>query len=114
MYTVEGGTKAQRKVVETAMSYVIQLLVIPSNIRIEIVLDKFDSHGVIQLSKSSFLMEIHKKVDNAEIAYTVFHEMKHVEQMAAQRLMHTDDKVLWLGEDHTDTEYFNRPWEVEA
>lgn len=114
IYEVSGGNKAQRKVVDTAMSYVVHLLNIPNNTYIDIILGRFDSHGVIQVSKRSFQLEIHKLVCNAEIAYTVFHEMKHIEQMVAQRLLYANKRALWEGVDHTDTEYFDRPWEIEA
>ena len=114
IYTVEGGTKAQRKVVDTAMSYVVQLLNIPSNVSIEIVLGRFVSHGVMPNSSRSFDMEICKDVSDAEIAYTVFHEMKHVEQIANHRLVHVGFVTLWEGRDYSNTEYFERPWEKEA
>jgi len=40
--------------------------------------------------------------------------MKHVEQIYTKRLVQGNGKALWLGEDHTHTLYFDRPWEVEA
>lgn len=113
-YEVTGGNKQKREVVDTAMSYVIHLIKIPSNVYIEIVFIKSGSHGIMQYSKGRFLMEINTRVGLTEIAYTVFHEMKHVEQMTSGKLLHTHDKTLWLGEDHTDTPYRDCPWEVEA
>jgi hypothetical protein len=114
IYEVEGGTKAQRKIVDEAMSYVIHLLDIPNNVKVWFTLGKFVSHGVVQLSKTKYDIEIVKTVSVMEIAYTVFHEMKHVEQLANKRLVHTCGATLWEGEDHSNVEYFDRPWEKEA
>ena len=114
IYTVEGGTKAQRKVVDSAMSYVVHLLNIPNKVHIEIVLGKFISHGVRADSKNSFEIEICKAVDDVEIAYTVFHEMKHVEQLSNGRLSHQGFITFWEGKDMPFIEYHQRPWEIEA
>lgn len=114
MYEVSGGTKKQREVVDKAMSYVIHLVNIPNYVIVEIQLGKYTSHGVMQCSKKRFDMEIMKEVSLAEIAYTVFHEMKHIEQLAQGKLVYTNSQCLWEGEDHSNTEYFDRPWEIEA
>jgi hypothetical protein len=114
IYEVAGGNKKQRDVVDKAMSYVIHLLNIPSHVIVEVQLGVFQSHGVMQESKRRFYMEIMKNVTPQEIAYTVFHEMKHVEQLSRGKLVYTNQQCLWEGEDHSNTEYFDRPWEVEA
>lgn len=115
LYTVTGGNTKQRKVVDTAMSYVIQLLNIPHNVFVDIELTTMDvKGGVMQIAGKRFLMEINKKESLAEIAYTVFHEMKHVEQIAKGHLVWSFDTCLWKGEDHTKTSYYDRPWEKEA
>jgi len=114
IYTVEGGTKAQRKVVDSAMSYVVHILKIPNKVNVEIVLGKFISHGVREDSKNSFEIEICKAVNDAEIAYTVFHEMKHVEQLASGRLRYQGLVTFWEGKDMPLIEYHQRPWEIEA
>ena len=114
IYTVEGGTKAQRKVVDSAMSYVVHLLNIPNNVHVEIVLGKFFSHSVGANGKNRFEIEICKSVNDVEIAYTVFHEMKHVEQLASGRLHHQGFVTFWEGKDMPLIEYHQRPWEIEA
>lgn len=114
MYELEGGNKAQRKVVDAAMSQVINLLNIPNNVHVDITLGSFRSHGVIQDSKRLYEIEICKDVPAEEIVYAVFHEMKHVEQMVSGKLVHKGRTTVWEGEDHTLTEYFDRPWEKEA
>ena len=113
IYTVTGGNAKQRKVVDTVMSFVVQFINV-GDVFIDIELDKFDSHGVIQVAKRCFLIEIVKTVSIDEIAYAICHEMKHVEQLCSKRLQYTNGKSLWLGEDHSSTEYFERPWEIEA
>lgn len=114
IYEVSGGKEQQRQVVDKAMSYVIHLLKIPNYVHVEFHLGIYSSHGVIQENKKRFFVEIYKGVSLAEIAYTVFHEMKHVEQMASGKLQFERAKRLWEGEDHTNTEYFDCPWEIEA
>lgn len=113
IYTVEGGNKSQRKIVDTAMSYVVQF-VNAGNAFVEIHLGTYESHGVMMIGANTFLIEICKNVSNAEIAYTVCHEMKHVEQMSSKRLVYASGKTLWLGEDHSKLDYLDRPWEKEA
>ena len=113
-YEVSGGNKQKRDVVHKAMSYVIHLVKVPYNAYIEISFIKSGNHGVMQDTKTRFLIEINTAVSLAEIAYTVFHEMKHVEQLTSGKLQHTHDKTLWMGEDHTSTAYFDCPWEIEA
>ena len=110
MYEVSGGTKAQRKIVDQAMSYVIDHVDV-GNAYVYIELGKYQSNGVIQIGSKTFVV---KTVSMEEIVYTICHEMKHVEQIMQKRLVYKDGKSLWLGEDHTNTEYHNRPWEKEA
>ena len=113
MYEVSGGTKAQRKVVDEATSYAINHLDV-GNAYVYIHLGRYGSNGVIQIGSRTFEIEVVKNVPTEEIVYTICHEMKHVEQMMQKRLVYKDGKSLWLGEDHTGTEYHNRPWEKEA
>lgn len=114
LYDVVGGNKQKRDVVHKAMSYAIHLVKIPSNVCVLIDFVRSGNHGMMQETKTRFIMEINTTVSLAEIAYTVFHEMKHVEQLASGKLRYTHNQALWLGEDHTDTAYFDRPWEIEA
>lgn len=119
-YTVEGGTRKQRKLVDVAMSCVIGLVDIPEETVVAIYIGKFESHGVMRVEEHVYIMEICGRLEGynilpIELAKTVFHEMKHVEQMSSDRLVYTDSlQAFWEGEDHTDTEYFDCPWEIEA
>lgn len=113
-YEVDGGNKQKRDIVHKAMSYVIHLVKIPSNVYIEIDFVRSGNHSVVQDTKTRFIIEINTTVSLAEIAYTVFHEMKHIEQLTSGKLQHIQNKLMWMGEDHSDTKYFDRPWEIEA
>lgn len=113
-YEVSGGNKQKRDVVNKAMSYVIHLVKIPSNVYVEIDFIRSGNHNVLQDTKTRFLIEINSQVSLAEIAYTVFHEMKHVEQLASGRLRHQGFLTFWEGKDMPFIEYHQRPWEIEA
>lgn len=114
MYEVSGGNKQKRDVVNKAMSYVIHLLKIPSNVYIEIDFVRSGNHTVMNIGGSRYLIEINTTVSLAEIAYTVFHEMKHIEQLASGRLRHQGFITFWEGKDMPLIEYHQRPWEIEA
>jgi len=114
LYDIEGGNKHKREVVHKAMSYAIHLVKIPNNVCVLIDVVRSGNHGIVRETKTRFIMDINTTVSLADIAYTVFHEMKHVEQLTSGKLQHIDGKCLWLGEDYTDTAYFDRPWEIEA
>jgi hypothetical protein len=114
IYELEGGRIYQQKAVNEAMTFVDPYLNIPDNIHIEIVLGKFATSGCIYLDDedgmSYFLVEINNKQSLGEIAATIFHELKHVEQTVSKRL----DQCKWDGVDHSNTPYLDRPWEIEA
>ncbi len=43
---------------------------------------------------------------------TLAHEMVHIKQFARNEL--NSGLTVWKGRDHTDTEYWDQPWEKEA
>ena len=114
IYEIDGGTKKQRKVIDLSMDFVDPLLNIPDNVFVEIVLMKCASSGCIDMEEEdgihSFLVEINNKQSLEEIAATIFHELKHVEQTTSKRL----DQCRWDGVDHSNTPYIDQPWEIEA
>lgn len=57
---------------------------------------------------------IHLNYNIFTILSTVAHEIIHVEQWEKGDLVEIDNKTIWKGEDHTFTDYDNRPWEVDA
>jgi hypothetical protein len=114
IYEIDGGTKKQRKVIDLSMDFVDPLLNIPDNVFVEIVLMKCALSGCIDMEEEdgvhNFLVEINNKQSLEEIAATIFHELKHVEQTISKRL----DQCKWDGVDHSNTPYMDRPWEIEA
>jgi hypothetical protein len=115
IYEISGGTKAQRKIVDLAMTAVVPMLNLKDNINIEITLGKFDCSGVMDCEQDEdgihlFDMEINTATSLQELAVTVFHEMKHVEQTVTGKL----GQLTWKGKCHKDTPYMERPWEIEA
>lgn len=114
-YMLSGAPKAQKKIIDDAMTFVVNFLKIPSNVEIEInVSSKFDTSGVMLTDDQdgfiAFEMEIKSDLSDEELELTVYHEMKHVEQMSSGVL--SDFK--WYGRDHSETPYMQCPWEIEA
>lgn len=114
-YVLKGATKAQKKIIDDAMSFAVHFLNIPSNVETEInVSHKFDTSGVMltddQEGFLTFEMEIKSDLSDEELELTVYHEMKHIEQISSGVL--SDWK--WYGRDHSETPYMQCPWEIEA
>ena len=114
IYELDGGNRKQQKIVDDAMTFVDSCLNLPDNVHVEIVLGNFPSCGCICLDTEDgiayFLVEINNRHSTEELVIGIFHEMKHVEQTVNNRL----DEGKWRGVDHSDTPYFERPWEIEA
>lgn len=114
-YVLEGATKAQKQIIDDAMSFVISFVKIPSNVEVLIDVNRrHTSCGVIladdQEGYLTFEMEIMNNMSDEELELTIYHEMKHVEQVSTGTL--SDFK--WYGRDHSDTPYMQCPWEIEA
>lgn len=104
-----------KKVMHAAMSYVINHLDIPDHVYVDIYFKSCSSMGgCIDMEDDGeyhyFEMEINNKQSLEEMVTTLFHEMKHVEQIITGRL----DQTIWEGVSHKDTPYEDRPWEIEA
>ena len=61
-----------------------------------------------------FEIEIHNRLDNEKYTKTLLHELWHVFQHVKGHLRDKRGKRLWRGIDHTETDYSDQPWEVEA
>lgn len=114
-YVLEGATKTQKKVIDDAMTFVIHFLKIPSHVEALItVSSRFNSCGVILTDIEdgflSFDMEIIRDISDKELELTIYHEMKHIEQISTGALQDTK----WYGRDHENTPYMECPWEIEA
>jgi len=45
---------------------------------------------------------------------TLCHECVHIKQYERNEIKEARGKTMWKGEDHTDTTYYQQPWEKEA
>ena len=61
-----------------------------------------------------FEIELHNRMDVDLYLHTLFHELWHVYQHVMGNLKDKHGKRLWKGIDHTETDYSDQPWEVEA
>ena len=62
----------------------------------------------------AFEIELHNKMDEKLYTQTLLHELWHVYQHVMGNLKDKHGKRLWKGIDHTETDYSDQPWEVEA
>ena len=62
----------------------------------------------------AFEIELHNKMDEKLYTQTLLHELWHVYQHVKGNLKDKHGKRLWKGIDHTETDYSDQPWEVEA
>lgn len=61
-----------------------------------------------------FEIELQNGMDICSYAETLLHELWHVYQHVKGNLKDKRGKRLWKGIDHTDTDYSDQPWEIEA
>ena len=62
----------------------------------------------------AFEIELHNRMDVDLYTRTLFHELWHVYQHVKGNLKDKYGKRLWRGIDHTETDYSDQPWELEA
>lgn len=62
----------------------------------------------------AFLIELQSHFDKEMYVTTLLHELWHVYQWVTGDLKERRLKRLWKGIDHTETDYEDQPWEVEA
>ena len=61
-----------------------------------------------------FEIELHNRINPVLYLLTLFHELWHVYQHFMGNLKDKHNKRLWRGIDHTETDYEDQPWEIEA
>tara|TARA_Y100001970_G_C14218311_1_gene851004 strand:- start:2042 stop:2392 length:351 start_codon:yes stop_codon:yes gene_type:complete len=61
-----------------------------------------------------FEIEIHNQMSLQSYTKTLLHELWHVYQHVRGDLKDCHQKRLWKGVDHSQTDYDDQPWEVEA
>lgn len=62
----------------------------------------------------TFLIEMQSHLNEEMYIKTLFHELWHVYQWVKGDLKERSLKRLWKGIDHSDTDYEDQPWEIEA
>jgi hypothetical protein len=61
-----------------------------------------------------FEIEMHNRLSPERYISILLHELWHVYQHVKGDLKDKGSKRYWRGIDHSDTDYSNQPWEVEA
>ena len=61
-----------------------------------------------------FEVEIHNRLTPQDYTSTLLHELWHVYQHVTGQLKDKYNKRYWKGIDHSETDYEDQPWEVEA
>jgi hypothetical protein len=61
-----------------------------------------------------FFIELQSNLSPVNYTTTLFHELWHVYQWVKGDLKERGIKRLWKGIDHTETDYEDQPWEIEA
>ena len=61
-----------------------------------------------------FEMEIHNRMNPEDYTKTLLHELWHIYQHVHGNLKDKHGKRFWKGIDHSETDYAEQPWEVEA
>jgi|TARA_B100000900_G_C20504792_1_gene685376 hypothetical protein len=62
----------------------------------------------------TFEIELHNRMDVELYTRTLLHELWHVYQHVTGNLKEIRGKSLWRGIDHSNTDYSDQPWEIEA
>ena len=61
-----------------------------------------------------FEIELHNRLNVEDYVSTLLHELWHIYQHVKGNLKDKGSKRFWKGIDHTETDYSDQPWEVEA
>ncbi len=61
-----------------------------------------------------FEVEVHNRMSPEQYTKTILHELWHVQQHVRGILKDKHNKRLWRGIDHSETDYEDQPWELEA
>jgi hypothetical protein len=62
----------------------------------------------------AFEIEMHNQMDPEHYVRTLLHELWHVYQHVMGALKDKHGKRYWRGIDHSQTDYEDQPWEVQA
>ena len=114
---VTGGKLYQRKYVES-LSYFCLKILMPRKNNLEIYINlktlNEDAYGYcLAVDNNEYELEIDKNLSLRKLLTTVAHELVHVKQYARKELK---GDYVWLGRTYAPkkTDYWDRPWEIEA
>jgi len=62
----------------------------------------------------AFEIEMHNQMDSDHYTRTLLHELWHVYQHVKGALKDKYGKRYWRGIDHSETDYSDQPWEIQA
>ena len=106
-YEITGGTKHERKLVETALLFAKQYLM-PRirDLDIEISIEKdMTADADVVGDEREYEMRVRKGQNDEDLITAIFHEMVHVKQAVRGEFPLFES---------SDIAYFDRPWEIEA
>lgn len=134
--TIRGTpTRLTRQEIREACNYYAEQLLPPrvlAKLKVEVILRADgDKGGVVWIDREVkprvFKLDLNSKFGRLEQLKTIAHEFTHIKQFATGQLREwthlADDDVFvmeWLKTDHivsreeTDSEYYLRPWEIDA
>ncbi len=108
----------QKIIDETLTKYVDPDII--KELKLEIVLQKMLDCGAIYeegcLPFRRFRITLNNEKYPWRLKQSLRHELIHLKQIVngEQIPAAADFKTMWKGEDHTDTDYYDCPWEIEA
>lgn len=120
---VKGGTKQERAMVETVVTYCCKkLLPRVRTLEIEVQMKNIpgDTVGFCMMEEDNktFSLEIQKGMKVRELVATVAHEMVHVKQYYRKEMndyITSSGRAKWKGTTiDANTKYMDLPWEKEA
>ena len=114
---VVGGKKKERELAEEVVAWSIKkLMPRMKTLDITISFENIDAYGYCMEEDTNrqFTLTIQKGMSFFDMVSTIVHEMIHVKQYARRELRNVNGRTMWKKKDHSNTDYFDAPWEKEA
>jgi len=115
---VTGGKKAERAIAQETVEWCLKKL-LPRHRTIDVTVEfrKIDAYGYCMEEDDKgrlFTLTIQKGLGLFDLISTICHEMVHLKQYARRELRNVNGKTMWKKKDHSNTDYWDAPWEKEA
>ena len=114
---VVGGKKKERELAEEVVAWSIKkLMPRMKTLDITVSFENIDAYGYCMEEDTNrqFTLTIQKGMSFFDMVSTIVHEMIHVKQYARRELRNVNGRTMWKKKDHSNTDYFDAPWEKEA